>query len=226
MNTLNINSINFTSGKTIRFADKIAREVNVQFPSLSLSLTNRYNNRHLVPKFKDGESKSWIRASKFWDMKCEIFCNRNKNYTKLSKFMKAVEEYKLADCLDRSFLALIIAKCSGLKKCSIRCLYSKEDGWLDHGVVYVADKKNPYIIDPWLGFADYLPKAFERYSGEYRKYFRRMSSYSGKNGDLYFRKNSRREFPCQSLISDWILTPRAIEKFKNTRPELFLKQKQ
>ena len=38
---------------------------------------------------------------------------------------------------------------------------------LDHVVLLVNDKKS-YIIDSWLGFADYVPNAFNKYKNEYR----------------------------------------------------------
>ncbi len=218
-----IDNTNFTSrNATICFADRMAREVNVKFPSLSLSMTNRYNNRYKVQKFHQGESKVCNRVCKAHKNLAKIVPSKKKNYTKLNEFLKIIEKYKMADCFERSIIALMMAKCSGIKNCSIKGLYSKEDGWLDHAVVYVADKKNPYVIDPWLGFADYVPKTFEKYNGEYRNYFRRIL-FGGRNGDFYFEKDSRKHFPFQSLITDRILTPNAINKFAKIRPELFLK---
>jgi hypothetical protein len=203
----------------IRFADRIAREVNVRFPTLSLSKTSRYKNRSKVPKFHHGESKVWEKMQEFYDALGESFeLNKSKkNYTKLNEYMKLIEKYKMANCVEQSLLALIIAKCSGLKNCSIRGLYGKENGWLDHAVVYVEDKKKPYIIDPWLGFADYLPKAFERYRGEYKNFFRRWWI---KETGMYFEQNCK-----GSLFTDKILTPKSIEKFAKIRPELFLQQR-
>jgi len=215
----NISAINFKSRNAdIRFADRIAREVNVRFPTLSLSKTNRYNNRSKVPKFHQGESKVYGKMQEFYDALGELFAfNRSKrNYTILNEYMKIIEKYKMANCIEQSLLALIIAKCSGLKNCSIRGLYGKENGWLDHAVVYVKDKKNPYIIDPWLGFADYLPKAFEKYKGEYKNFFIRMFF---KEKDMYFEPKDE-----ISLFMDKMLTPNSIEKLSKKRPELCLQQ--
>ena len=33
------------------------------------------------------------------------------------------------------------------------------------------DDKKPYIIDSWLGFADYVPNAIQRYQKEFENFF-------------------------------------------------------
>ena len=37
-------------------------------------------------------------------------------------------------------------------------------------VVYVDDEK-PYVIDAWLGIADYVPNITQKYKSEYRNHF-------------------------------------------------------
>lgn len=223
MEISNTYNTNFTSrNRTIRHADKIAREVNTQFPTLSLSMTNRYHNRIKVQKFHKGESPSFTKDTKFMEEMTEIISSKKKNCTKFREIMKIIDKYKLANCFERSMLALVMAKCSGIKNCSIRALWGEGNNWLDHVVVYVADKKNPYVIDPWLGFADYLPKTFERYNSEYREFFPII--YSKYHRDMNFKKLPDEEFPFQSLLSDKALTPLSILKLLNERPELYVKK--
>ena len=40
----------------------------------------------------------------------------------------------------------------------------------DHAVVLVEDKK-PYILDAWLGFADYIPNAIKKFQKDFRNCF-------------------------------------------------------
>jgi len=224
MYTSGVNSINFSAKKPqIRFADDLARKVSELFPACSLSRTNYWRNRAKVQKFFKGESKSFKIYQEAITTYSEIIYSNKKNYTKFNLLMDAIEKYKLANCFERSLLALVMAKCAGLKNCSIKSLRGEYNSWLDHAILYVADKKNPYIIDPWLGFADYLPKAFERYNCEYRQF---MPFVSGKyHRDMHLVDATNSEFPFPSFLSDKALTPLSILKFANKRPELFIKYK-
>ncbi|MBO7673269.1 hypothetical protein J6S88_07685 [bacterium] len=223
MHTTAVTDINFSAkNPRIRFADDLAREVNKQFPTFSLSRTKYWRNSKKVQNFLTDESKSWNTYKEALQTYGEIVCSKKKNYTKFNLLMDAIEKYRMANCFERSLLALVMAKCAGLKKCSIRIMkYGILD--LDHAVLYVADGKKPYIIDPWLGFADFVPKAIERYNGELRRF---LKYFPGYNKHLRFAsaKNAL-EFPCPSLLSNKALTPLSILKFANTRPELFIKYK-
>ena len=42
------------------------------------------------------------------------------------------------------------------------------------------DKKHPYIIDSWLGFADYKDKAIERFNKDFSQHF--------NSGSFYFQE--------------------------------------
>lgn len=213
--------LNFCArNKTIRFADDLAREVNKQFPTFSLSKTNYWSNRYKFENLRLGKNKMEKRHRKSFNKLADIIWSKKKNHTKFSEMMDVIKKSKTANCLERALLALIMATCSGIKNCSIQTLVDNKNRWLDHAVLYVADKKSPYIIDPWLGFADYLPKAFEKYNSEFRQYFCFMSKRFYK--DLQFVKLPMGDFPFKSLYSSKGFTPLSILKFANERPELFI----
>ena len=89
---------------------------------------------------------------------------------KIKALIKPVERYRLGNCGESAQLAAITAKINGIKDCHITHLYSANGEDIDHAVLYVNDKK-PYIIDAWLGFADYVPNILNRYKNEYNDNF-------------------------------------------------------
>lgn len=42
---------------------------------------------------------------------------------------------------------------------------------LDHSILLIKNSNKPYIIDSWLGFADYVPNVLKSYNGVYNKHF-------------------------------------------------------
>ena len=71
-------------------------------------------------------------------------------------------------------MAEIAAKVNGIKNCytaQLKPLTDNHGDTLDHAVLYVDSSKHPYIIDPWLGFADFVPNVFERYRKEFSAHF-------------------------------------------------------
>ena len=59
---------------------------------------------------------------------------------------------------------------NGIDNCKMAFVVSPEDYDYDHAVVLVEDKK-PYIIDAWLGFADYVPNAIKKFQKDFRNCF-------------------------------------------------------
>ena len=50
-----------------------------------------------------------------------------------------------------------------MKNTHVAGIKNTAEEYLDHVVLYVENGKKSYIIDPWLGFADYLQNAIRRY---------------------------------------------------------------
>ncbi|MBR5554646.1 hypothetical protein IKU74_01405 [bacterium] len=79
---------------------------------------------------------------------------------------------KVGNCGESADLSYLAARANGLKNSYRADLVSPAGDCYDHAVVIVDEKgKNPYVIDAWLGFADYLPKAIERYQKDFRQHF-------------------------------------------------------
>ena len=56
-------------------------------------------------------------------------------------------------------------------------------------VLWVKNGKKPYVIDPWLGFADYVPRAIQRYKNEFGYHFD-FNSYPGEKVLVYPRSSN------------------------------------
>lgn len=164
-----LNNINFESrNKTIRFADDIARRVNVCYPRVSSSIVDDFEN---ICAFRDYQRKIGKRIRE--TLRGEIsdsFDDADNFIGKILAFIKPIKKHKLGNCGESAQLASIVAKVNGIKDCYIASLRTSRGKCLDHSVLYVNDT-NPYIIDAWLGFADYAPNAIRRFKNEYRKHF-------------------------------------------------------
>lgn len=155
---------NFSAkNKTIRMADDLARKVanTFAYPSTSKMLKLK---RMSYEKYKElsAQTKNFRKAM------ADNLENKHTDFSKINTAIKTIKEKHFANCLELSFITFLYAKCRGISGCGIKYLFTKSE-FLDHSVVYVSGKK-PYIIDPWLGFADYVPKAIERYNSEFRKF--------------------------------------------------------
>ena len=107
---------------------------------------------------------------------------------KILAFIKPIKKYKLGNCGESAQLAAIVAKINGIKDCHIAQICNHEAKDLDHSVLFVNDKK-PYIIDCWLGFADYAPNALNKYKTLYNKIFKLKD-----NNQLTFYTNINDEY--------------------------------
>lgn len=163
-----VNNVNYTArNKTIRFADDLARHVNKEFPRISQTLAEDLKNSDKFPVLMKRLKKS---ISEMRDIKYDFF-ERSKDFkTKVLSFIAPVKVYKKANCGESAELVILAAKANGIQNCKKCSLKTPSGRSYDHAVVLVEDKK-PYIIDAWLGFADYVPNAIKRYQGEYRHHF-------------------------------------------------------
>ena len=169
MQILATNNTDFQSrNKTIRFADDIVRRVNNCYPRVSSSRLDDFEYIKLFRRFKCKLNERTEHLLRY-DIS-EGFDNTDNFIGKILAFIKPVKKYKLGNCGESAQLSAIVAKVNGLKNCYIASLKTKEGKNLDHSVLYVEDKK-PYVIDAWLGFADYVPKAVERYKKEFKHHF-------------------------------------------------------
>jgi len=208
-----LNNTNFQSrNSTIRFADDIARHVNKCYPRISASLTDDFINIQAFRKLKkrlNRKTEDLLRI----DIS-ESFNEADNFIGKILAFVKPVKKYKLGNCGESAQLSVIVSKVNGLKNCFIASLKTKEGKDLDHSVLYVNDKK-PYIIDVWLGFADFVPNAISRYKNEFGFHF------NMKDDEKITFKELKSDYT-EVLNQDFTKTQ--INKIKKIFPEQFIKR--
>ena len=193
----------------IRKADNIVRMLNTAYPRISK--TNFECFEHVNEKVLEKLIKklSIVRVA----IRSRRIFAKNK-IEKIKAMPSAIRDYKSGNCQESADLCCIAAKINGIQDFRIAYLHSNETGYLDHAVVMVKNKNNPYIMDAWLNFADYLPKAVERYQKELSKYF-----------NLSNKKTEK----IKIVLSDFMLTEEKLtdefssEQLAEIFPELILK---
>ena len=199
-------NINFNArNPQIRFADDIARKVNQEYPRFSPSKMECFNKSH---NYISGLEKQW---SRLFEMR-EIVNRKlrlSKNPQKIEILLNSVKTSKLGNCGEAAELTLISAQANGIKNCKKARLENPYGRSFDHAVVLVEDKK-PYIIDTWLGFADYVPNAIKRYQKDFRNCFDFRN-----NGEKIVIKEA------EIFLND-PLPEKTIENIKQSHPELVL----
>lgn len=199
--------------KTIRFADDIARRVNKCYPRISASKLICFENSLYYNNYIDNLAFIIRHGMRF--MKDEMYDNSESFYEKIKALIKPVERYRLGNCGESAQLAAITAKINGIKNCHITHLYSASGEDIDHAVLYVNDKK-PYIIDAWLGFADYVPNILSRYKNEY-------------NYNFYIEQDEKITF-CSKIDDEYTdflkddFTRKQTNKLRKIYPNLFIKR--
>lgn len=167
--------VSFTArNPEIRFADDIARRINKTYPRISSTIVTDFNN---LEKHPDVELRIANKIYEFREQQDKLVRKalsfNNLNYKKISEIVTSLtKKFKAGNCIESTNLSLIAAKANNLKNISAAYIKHPNGTDYDHAVVLVnKDSKKPYVIDSWLGFADYVPNAIKRYQKEYSKYF-------------------------------------------------------
>ena len=172
INQLNSSPQFSSRNATIRFADNIARKINTVYPRIS---STKY----------EGLGYQEFFTPNLKDLFLSIECMRMRISDRISrsslKFVDCAKirtqeilKSKVGNCHESAMLGELGAKINGLPNCYIAELKSGSENnvsRMDHAVLYVDSVRNPYIIDPWLGFADYVPNTIERYKKEFSNFF-------------------------------------------------------
>lgn len=154
---------------TIRFADDISRKVNTIFPHYSTSRFSDFQNYNNFKTLDDSLFKKLTKLRVTIAGRC-LFANNP--FEKIMAVIDPVKEQKIANCFECSELSALVAKVNGIENFKIAIAVGK-----DHAILLVDDKKHPYIIDSWLGFADYKEKAIERFNKDFSQHFNSSSFY-------------------------------------------------
>jgi len=215
----NTNHPNFCSrNKIIQEADRIVRHVNNCYPRISTSLIEdfpsikkeRFFNllNRLYQKLHSLREKSYINLQNvYYFNKTDIL----KNYPNIIKRLKC------GNCRESAELTLLFAKMNGIENAQIRHLQTRRGKDLDHAVVYVSGKK-PYIMDAWLGFADFVPNTIERYKKEISKHFDKRMLKSKKF--IFANPNS----PTSQWLNELAESKNIINNLKLNFPEWQIKK--
>lgn len=166
----------------IRYADDIMRKVNNYFPRISISRIEDYSQTNQT-KLTDS-IKNFIENKKLFFKRLRLsrpdFETSPDNYVKHS--LDSVLRYNHGNCGESGTLGKIGLMLNGIEgtKVILKGFNGKnlETGF-DHSFVIVNLSKNAnlrdyktfgkkaYVVDPWLGFVDYVPNAFKRFKIEY-----------------------------------------------------------
>ena len=169
MNIIN-NNMTFTSrNRVVRRADDISRMTMKKFPLVS---STRYCDSPNCIKIINSLEKL---NKKIWNAREEM-CAITASYKlhgieKINAYIASAIKHNIGNCAEMTELATIIARLFNIKDTKRVGLYSKNNRDLDHMALYVENKGKPYIIDAWLGFADYVPNTIQKYKTVYKDFF-------------------------------------------------------
>ena len=160
INNFNLNKNNTSQSfksrnPEIRFADDIARKVNQEFPRLSFSKVLEFSNIDRFQLFAYFLNQKIVAMR---SVKSNLYNNAISLSEKLLALTSSIKKFQVGNCGESAQLAEIAARTNGIKDCYCTLLNS-QDEIIDHQVLFVYNNGKSYVIDPWLGFADYLPKA-------------------------------------------------------------------
>lgn len=218
------NNLNFQArNPVIKKADDIARYVNKLYPRISgtkiYSLDSyAYHKDSLYYKCKGYVfNKYHNKIDNVRYVLRKLYKCKKSNFYKCTSYAEVIKKEKAGNCGESSFLARMVAACNGIKNTKIVYLACEGED-LDHYMVYVNDKK-PYIIDSWLGFADYVPNALAKFRSEYSKFI----GIDGLSTDssLYFLESQGNIITNDKMRYSKNLVNKLVEQY----PELVLKQK-
>ena len=159
---------NFTSrNATIRRADDIARLAKNAFPMISSSKIDTFKNASRFVGFLMKISRE-LNEERF--RRSDKIDSHKSVAGKVFVLLESLKTKKLGNCAEHAEVALLAAKFNGIKKAYLASLITPDKMPLDHCVILVEDEK-PYVIDAWLGFADYVPESIKRWQKEYNHMF-------------------------------------------------------
>ena len=161
----NSNTVFTSRNIAIRKADEIARRINATFPRVSSSHVFACKN---IDKFGFLEFNLREKTRQLRNLKSSKFNNTSSSLQKLRAFLDPIKERKIGNCGESAQIAAISAKINGINDAQIVSLRTKGGRKLDHAALYVQNGESPYIIDPWVGSADYVPNMLTKYTSEYR----------------------------------------------------------
>ncbi len=216
----------FTSrNKEIRFADKIMRNMMNTYPSISTSRADFYQASKKNPKLL--EKATYYAEGIISYYRCIRTAILPRCF--IDRVIEDTQKSKVANCGELSILskgAFLANGFDNVKIASLQILedfgkeYGKSVTDIDHCFLLVnrgkkarlnnikSIDKHAIIVDPWLGFVDYLHAGLSRYEGIFMQ--------GVKNGKYKKQKFILRELPIPKSSSD------TCKNFRKNHPELIV----
>lgn len=206
-----------SKNKVIRDADNLARHVNKVFERVSLTKAMAYDNfqgSKLDMMYE--ELAAYEKLHKVRRISDLINTSNESVADKCNRFIDTMKFFAVGNCGESAFLGKIAAEINGIKNAKLASLYNNHEE-MDHSVVYVNTKK-PYVIDCWLGFADYVPNAIQRYLTEFSQFI----IDEGQNISLKSMNFSVEH--ALSIYRDMQFSEKDVDELRKRFPELIVKK--
>lgn len=170
-----------------RQAEKVLRVLGGEFPVVSSSKVVEMPSLNKHWKFK---ILLFSISEKLKSLRSEVFkpLVKSKDLEYYEGCVNLVKEYKVANCGEMATLCKLLSNLNGIevqpigmflqaKRCKKKididhAIYAISlDGKQINGKRNLSKQTNTLVIDPWLGFAEFGPKAEERFRYDYQQFF-------------------------------------------------------
>ena len=167
-------------------AEKACRIINSEFPAISSTKISEFDNTRNNPKFKLFTQEIQKRITDKVREPMDPYRGEGHEVELFKILVEKVKEFRVANCGDFSKLCKLICNINNIPTRKAELLVSKEGrfrGKIDHAIQILplngqktgfeplSKLKDVLIIDPWLGFAEFAPKAEEMFQKEYSRFF-------------------------------------------------------
>ncbi len=167
-------------------AEKVCRIINSEFPVISATKISEFDNTRNNPKFKLFTQEIQKRITDKVRDPMWPYRGDGQELELFKILIEKVKEFRVANCGDLSKLCKLICNINNIPTRKAEMIFSQDGilkGRIDHAIQILpftdeqlkfaplSKLKDVLIIDPWLGFAEFAPKAGEMFQKEYGRFF-------------------------------------------------------
>ena len=236
--------------ETVKNADRIIRQVNSLYPSISDTKPDSFISRQILlcnDNFDKAIKLSRLK-NKVENIRKEIQKELSDNTNSFLNIIKCLKDKKVGNCFEKAKLAEFISKANGQDNVyTVRLLYTQNSSGavreLDHVVTLITNKplnknnlytlknKEGIIVDPWLGITEFASNYFTKVQNEFRHLFPKLPDNSiainkikkeSKNTSEYKDKIKEKLFKPKFMVQlhERNSSAEEIENLKKEFPEL------